>query len=394
MVWGYCDPVNWSNLYPIALATLAFAACVGPDTPDAPACVVLEAQVPGPLAEARAGERDALAVAELFFEEAWLGGDDGFNTLAEQAVACARSRQGDTVAVRRALARLSLSFHRFSEAEARFRALFAETGDPGDAMAMGDALRELGRLDEAAEAYQLAVNVVPGPYALGRVGWLRQAWGDLEGAEQMWLQALELSDEPLDRAWVLGELGWLHAIQGKSASELDQAVSLAPTYARARLLRARIRIHAGDHGGAREDLALAGPGFDAKRALWEIDPSTDLEAACPSSKLGCGAWLAESDPARALALLDEERAARPNAVLRVAAAYAAFRLGKDTRDEVLAALESGTREPQTLVQAGLILGHQGLLEQALATGPGLFPSERARAEAALAALTLRPPQHE
>src|SRR6185436_2008749 len=109
-------------------------------------------------------------------------GDPGFYRLAEEATRCQLERKPGDLEARRLLVHLAIQFHRFAEAEKDGKALLAETDNWQDAMFVGDALMEQGRLEEAAGFYQQALDVHPGLAIYDRVGWLRWMTGDLEGA--------------------------------------------------------------------------------------------------------------------------------------------------------------------------------------------------------------------
>ena len=240
------------------LPLLLLLACADPPAPVAPKitgpCATLSAQTPGPLAEERAKAKGApLAIARLHVREARLSGDPGFYTLANLALDCALSRDPADREAARLKAHVQLQFHRFSAVEAQARQL---TSDPQagwmDWMLLGDALMEQGELDSAGDAYQRALNLRPSIELYDRVAWLRWLWGDVQGAVEMQEMAVSagspLDPEPL--AWVLTRLGWLHALTGKPAPEIDAALALLPDYKPARYARGRIRLTAGDMAGS------------------------------------------------------------------------------------------------------------------------------------------------
>ncbi len=373
--------------------TLLLAACDGPDarsdrgraaTRETDPCLILRFSAPGPLAADRAAAGDdARAVAELFVREARLAGDPGFYTLAEQAVGCGLSRAPDDAALLRLDAHLGVQFHRFAEVEAKAAALAARPGATWlDHALLGDARMELGKLDAAAEAYQRAADLRPGLEVYDRVGWLRWLWGDVDGAVEMARLAASAGSpgDPEPFAWALTRLGWLNALRGEPAPELDQALALLPDYAPARFARGRVRLHAG-HPGAADDLRAAGRTVEAVWALSEIDPTASVDAVREQDPRGYAIWLTPRDPGAAYAILEEEWKVRQDATTRMARAWAAARLQGTPLDpaaEARAALATGIVEPRVLRMGAEILGDDTLRERALAMGPGLLPSERAR----------------
>lgn len=374
----------------LALAALLPPGCSESEAPvKAPdPCALMSAKAPGPLADERAKTTDPLALAKIFVREAHQTADPGFYTLAEAATSCALSRKPEDLEARRTRAFVWYQFHRFKDVETEARALLAAGGTPEDQMLLGDALMEQGRLDEAANAYQEVVNKTGGLEIYLRVGWLRWLWGDLDGAiemDQLALQAAGGVDTDA-LAFALTDLGWLRALRGEPGDEIEQALHLEPTNTRAHLLRGRLRLHRGDQTGAAEDLAAAGETWEAARLQHELQPEFSLATACSRDPRGCACWEAEAEPQVALKALDQELQSRADAMTKMCHAYARFRLGQDGSEEARAALATGTREPSVLLLGGLILSDPGPIQAALALGPGLLPSERERAQAALSAL--------
>lgn len=99
-----------------------------------------------------------------------------------------------------------------------------------------DANVELGRYDAAEEAAQWMLNLRPGtPAAMTRVSYLRELFGDLEGAVQAMTMAFHSTrtTEFEDRAWILTHLAHLELERGKTAAGLAHAraaLGLFPDY--------------------------------------------------------------------------------------------------------------------------------------------------------------------
>jgi tetratricopeptide (TPR) repeat protein len=334
------------------------------------------------MANERTAVGDApLALAELFVREARLTGDPGFYTLADTALTCALSRAPDDLEAERLRAHVWIQFHRFAEVEVLAQRLAAAEGAGWfDHALLGDAHMEQGELDLAGEAYQRAVDLRPSLEVYDRIGWLRWSWGDVDGAVAMQEMAVS-AGSPLDPepyAWVLTRLGWLHALRGQPAPELDAALALLPDYKPARFARGRVRLHEG-HPGAADDLRAVGATVEAVWALSELDPSVSIEAVKAQDPRGYAIWLTPRNPAAALVILDDEWKVRQDATTRMARAWAASRAGDTSRDvsvEARAALATGIVEPRVLWMGAQILGDDTLRQRALAMGPGLLPSER------------------
>lgn len=361
-----------------ALILLLTACSVAP--PPAPqlpsACAVSEAPVPGPLAEERSGTMDPLARAEVFVREARQTGDPGFYTLADQATSCALARTPSDPDALWMRAHLLVQFHDFAGAESVAAGLVETRGDWGDHMLLGDALMEQGDLGDAAAAYDRALELRGGDLRLyDRLSWLQ---GDLAGATS-WAERAVHAASPADPepfAWALTHLGWLHALAGAPAPEIQHALLVQPGYPPAHLARGLLRLHAG-HEGADRDLRAAGPTFAALRALAELDDTVDLEAAAALDPRGHAAWLADRDPERAIALLEVELEDRQDATTKMAWAYATHLAGGEAEAVAREALATGIIEPEVLLQASVVLDDPELRARALAMGPGLLPSQRA-----------------
>lgn len=338
----------------------------------------MAAPAPGPLAADRERHADdPFAIAETFIREARISGDPGFYTLAESAADCALERTPAHAAAQELRIHLLIQFHHFAEAEVAARAL-VDTNDTWLTHALlGDALMEQGKLDAAGETYQRAMDLRPGLAMYDRVGWLRWLWGDTEGAIEMQKLAVAAGNpgDPEPLAWALVRLGWLHALAGKPAPELDEALKLVPDYKPALFALGRVRLHAGAADAA-VALRAAGPTVEAVRARAELDPTASVEAVRSQDPRGYACWLAERDPAAAVVLLTEEWKERQDAVTQMALAYARFRAGEDASADARSALATGIVEPRVLLQGGLILNDPALLARAAASGPGLLPSER------------------
>ncbi len=342
-------------------------------------CEISAAPAAGPLSADAVGLAP-VALAELRIREARLTGDPGFYTLAQAAADCALAADPADLRATRARIHVLIQFHEFSAAEAEASALLAKTGAWEDHMLLGDAAMERGRLDVAKAAYDRALEIEPGPLLYDRMGWYLWATGDAEGALRYAEGAISAGGDAEPHVWALTRVGWLRAMAGQPPLELIRALSLLPDYPPARVARGRILLPAGAPRAA-DDLRAAGPTVEAVRALAEIDPNADVARLAAQDPRGYAIWLSDRDPARALALLTTERESREDAATLLAWAYAAHRTGQDATTVARAAIATGTLEPRSLLQGGVVLRDIALLDRALATGPGLLPSERAMADA-------------
>ncbi len=368
----------------MVLLLLSLACTPSTPTPTAPPdpCAIVRAPAPGPRSAAVAAVLDEpLRVAELRIEEARITGDVGFYTLAEQALACSGA---DTPEANRLRTHIAIQFHQFAEAEQMAKRLAESSGSALDWMLLGDTQMEQGKIALSAESYQQSMDLRPGLAIYDRVAWLRWLTGDFDGAMEAQRQAVSAGSpgDPEPYAWVLTRLGWLRALRGEPAVEIESALALLPDYPQARFARGRIRLFLGQPGAA-EDLRAAGRTVEAFRALAELDPTVKVTEVGSQDARGYALWLADTDPARALVLAEAELSARQDAVTHMVHAWVVHQTGGDATAEARAAVDTGCLEPRVLLFGGLILKDSALLERALAFGPGLLPSERARAEAAL-----------
>jgi tetratricopeptide (TPR) repeat protein len=119
------------------------------------------------------------------------------------------------------LGSLALARHEFAEAlELGERAKELSPTTARNYGVIGDALIELGRYEEAIEAFDRMVALKPNLAAYSRVSYARELLGDREGAieaMELALDAARGSREP--RAWTEVELGKLHFAAGR----LDEA---------------------------------------------------------------------------------------------------------------------------------------------------------------------------
>lgn len=344
-------------------------------------CALATLPVEGPLEHEIVAGMDPVAVARVRIREAGLTSDPGFDTLAELSLECALRVDPSSIEAARWLGYVDIQFHRFAEAEARMESLYARTGAWHDALILGDARMEQGDLAGAAAAYDDAMAVRPGLETYDRAANLRWLEGDLDGAvdlEQRAVSAATPSD-PEPMAFVLTRLGVLRALRGERPDELGVALTVLPGYAPAELALGRWFLATGDPERARPHLVAAGPTVEAARALAEIDPAASVAAVQRQDRRGYALWLASTDPAAALPLLDAELGQRRDAMTRLARAWAASRLGADVGEEVRAALATGCSDPLGLLLAAEALGSAELAARALAAAPGLLPSEQVRA---------------
>lgn len=362
------------------------AGCSPPPPPPPPEDAVCRdafLPAPGPLAAEAARATDPLALARVRLREARLTADPGFYTLADLAARCRLAREpGDDDAL--ALhAGVLVQFHRFAEAEDLLAELAPRTERWEHWAYLGDARIDRGDLDGAAAAWEHAADLRPGPLLADRQAELAWSRGDLDAAVGLEEEAFAAAPggEPEVFAWIAARLGWYRFLAGQRPNELVVAVRAAPEAVSAQLLLSRWLVATGRGPEALPHLDRAGTTIEALRLRREIDPTTDVGRARAQDRRGWAVELATSDPAAAVALLDQELAERRDAATRIDRAWAAHRLDPvdpAPRAEVADALATGILEPEVLLRAAEVDPSPGVAARLARVEHALLPSDRAR----------------
>jgi len=151
-----------------------------------------------------------------------------------------------------------LGRHEFAAAAKTARAVIAKWPEDSEAWGLlGDALMELGEVEEAADAYEKTMQLRPGPGAYQRAAFYREKIGDFTGATGFLERALAATSgrEREQRAWLLVQLAKIDVKQertGLARDRLEQALGLFPDYHYALAPLASLDLQA-----ARPDNALA-----------------------------------------------------------------------------------------------------------------------------------------
>lgn len=188
----------------------------------------------------------------------------------------------DTPAARRVRLLLATFRHEFPAVERGARELLDE--NPRDVTAwalLGDALMELGRYDEAGEAYRRSLGRRIHPDAASRIAWHRFVTGDAPEAVRWMKLAVEAgSVNDHTQAWLLVELAemqWKLDRPAEARESVEQALKLAPGSHRAHAVYARI-LRPSDAARARAEMERALAivplaEYAAELALWETSPA-------------------------------------------------------------------------------------------------------------------------
>ncbi|MGH9463335.1 MAG: tetratricopeptide repeat protein [Vicinamibacteria bacterium] len=372
------------------------------------------------LQEKAVGSHQPLAHLErlgwAFVAKARASYDPGYYKLAEQTALCLESKKPDRAAGHAALllrGHVLHNLHRFAEAEVLARNLVAERGLSFDYGLLGDVLLEQGELDEAIAAYQRMMDQKPSPQAYARSAHVRWLKGDLAGAIEAMRMAAGASGaaDAESAAWAQARLAMLDLQAGDlplASRVVADALALRPGYAPALLVRGRILLAEGKTTEAISSLREAARLNPLPEYHWflleALEESEDVlehqeEARAVAEALTDRGALDDprtfalylattgNDPARALALAEEELETRADVFTLDALAWALHASGRNEEASVFSsrALAEGTRDARLLLHAGVIAAGVGekeeaarLLEDAGAIEQMLLPSERKR----------------
>jgi tetratricopeptide (TPR) repeat protein len=326
----------------------------------------------------------ALALTQRARETA----DPVFYQQAEEAVQTSLAVAPDNFEALKMRTWALLGQHRFAEALELATALNKKV--PDDLMVYGmltDANIELGKYDEAEKSAQWMLDLRPGNIpALTRAAYLRELFGDIEGAIELMRSAVNRMpfQETEDRAWVLTQIGHLELMRGQHAvaeQALEDALGLFPNYHYALGTLADVRTAQKRHREAadlQQRRYTAAPHPENLYELAEAQARAGMtkEAAASYKAFESGAriemkgednanreliaYLAGpgKKPAEALKLAEQEVARRSDVYTREAYAWALFKNGRkaDAKREMQAVLAVGVQHPRVLERATHILG--------------------------------------
>jgi tetratricopeptide (TPR) repeat protein len=262
-----------------------------------------------------------------------------------------------------------------------------------------DAHVELGNYTEAEKAGQWLLDLRPGNVAgLTRGAYLREIFGDVEGALEWMLLALEQThfNEVEDRAWLEVQMAHLELSRGRleaAEGHAVRALELFADYHYALFELAKVRMGQGRHDEAvsllrlryekaphPENLyelasAVAAAGgreeADSLFAKFEADALREAEGPDNANRELVFYYTDHaSRPDTALAVAEKETARRGDVFTRDAHAWALHKSGRSqrAREQIESALETGIRDARMLYHAGAICAGLGDRDAALRYG--------------------------
>jgi tetratricopeptide (TPR) repeat protein len=330
------------------------------------------------------GHHDALALA--LARRARETANTDFYTQAERAIAKSLELNPNGFEALKLRCWVLLGRHEFAQALELAKQLQKRSAD--DVLVYGfltDAHVELGNYKEAEEAAQWMLNLgrsgIPG---LTRAAYLREQFGDIEGALDLMNRAFERTDpnEIEDRAWLLVQIGHLLSASGKldiAGKAYEQALQLMPDYHYALAGLGKLRTAQGDHAEAIRLMKLryekaahpenlfdvgaalhaGGQKAEARQTFEKFEKGAVTEAAgWENANRELMAWYTDysDNPAAAVKIGETEIKRRRDIGTLDAYAWALHRIGKHEQaaPHIEAALAVGTVDPKILYHAGAI----------------------------------------
>jgi tetratricopeptide (TPR) repeat protein len=307
---------------------------------------------------------------------------------AEKALAQSRKLAPGNLETDRIDVWILLGKHEFARALEKAQALNRKV--PDDVMTYGmlvDAYVELGEYDKAEDAAQWMINLRPGSVpALTRTAYLRELFGDVEGALESMTEALEQipARESEERAWVLTHMAHLHLLAGRverAQALAEAALKLFPDYhyalaelatvherrgnqARAaQLLADRFRVapHPENLFAWGEALARAGRTSEARSRLQEFERLARAEMNGPdNANRELALYLVDhaKRAADAVQIMEREMAWRRDVHTLDVYSWALYAAGRkdEARRHIAEAIKIGTIDPTIRRHAKEILG--------------------------------------
>ncbi|MDF2379478.1 MAG: tetratricopeptide repeat protein [Candidatus Gracilibacteria bacterium] len=183
-------------------------------------------------------------LASLYLQGIRESADPSLYEKIKQVMESARSLEPDNNNILFFEAQVDLGRHLFSDALKK--AIRLTSASPKTNYFYGvlaDAHIELGNYDEAEQALEIMINLRPDFSSYSRIAYLREIFGDREGAIEMMEYSTESSIAiPENFAWSISELGRLWSIsdKNKATQAFESALNTYPNYTPALMGLAKI----------------------------------------------------------------------------------------------------------------------------------------------------------
>jgi tetratricopeptide (TPR) repeat protein len=357
-----------------------------------------------------------VAVGRQWVRKARQAADPGFYVNVSGCAAVALELEAGFVPALALRTLVLMNDHAFDEARLLAEDILGR--EPENLVALGtlsDALLELGRYDEAAEAAQRQMSARPGMAAYARGSYIRWLRGDTDEAKIFIRDALIGRDarDPEPAAWTFVEAATIFWHQGDydgADAVFAEALKWVPDYPSALVGRARIAMAKGRPGIAVELLEKAYRLRPLAETAWLLGDAHEMrgdgtaaaeayDSAVQQGRRGDRLTLAlfyatkDREVEEALRLVGGERAARGGVYVDDVYAWALYRARRlpEARAASERAIRLGTKDARLLYHAGAIRIASGdesagrkLVRRALALNPHFDRTGAAEARRLLA----------
>ena len=342
-----------------------------------------------------------VSVGRQWVRKARFASDPGFYVNVDGCAAVALRLEPDLALALELRGLVLMNDHRFEEAREVAEKILGH--DPDNVVALGtlsDALLELGRYDDAAQAAQGQMDARPGMAVYARGSYIRWLKGDTRNAKLFIRDALVGRDarDPEPAAWSFVEAAaifWHVADYDGADAVYAKALEWVPDYPAALVGRARIALARQQPERAAEYLEKANRIRPLPETAWLLGDARAMrgdaagareayEDTVRQGRRGDRLTLAlfyatkNRDVDEALRLIEEERLRRGGIYIDDTYAWALYRAGRiaEARKASERAIRLGTKDARLLFHAGAIrvaggdsAGGRKLVRQALALNP-------------------------
>jgi len=182
-------------------------------------------------------------------------GDPTYYGKAEDALISSLSSDPQNPDALRGLALVAVARHEFQEGlSLAQRALELDQSSASTYGVIGDTLIELGRYDEALDAYQTMIDLKPDLSAYARASYARELHGDIDGAREAMQLAIDAGGSKGESlAWAhlqLGNLFFNYGDADRAEEEYTASINALPRYVHGLAALAKVRAAKGDTTGA------------------------------------------------------------------------------------------------------------------------------------------------